>query len=106
MSQTSPADLSIAFRGFGRRLAQAVSSAAPERRSDAEAKVPELEHIIRQAAALMGSGPGSDVSTLGASVADSIDAVAADGWDSRLDQLRTLASDAGAKLRDIERTGQ
>ncbi|MCU1344904.1 MAG: hypothetical protein JWL70_1170 [Acidimicrobiia bacterium] len=104
MSDSSPADLVVAFRSFGRRLNQALSSAEgdPSRLAAARALVPQLEQVIGEAAHALGIEAG-EVGAVSNAVAAHIETIHADQWDdATLKRLRDLAIRAGKALRDIE----
>jgi 2-keto-4-pentenoate hydratase/2-oxohepta-3-ene-1,7-dioic acid hydratase in catechol pathway len=104
MTDSSPADLAVAFRSFGRRLNQALSAAEDDadRQAAARALVPQLEQVIAESARAFGLEAG-DVAMTGAAVAAHIDSIHAEQWDdATLNRLRDLAIRAGKALRDIE----
>jgi len=104
MSGSSPADLAVAFRSFGRRLDQALAEAKddPDRAAAARALVPQLEQVLAEASRASGIEAG-DVSATGAAIADHIESIHADQWDdATLNRLRDQATRAGKALRDIE----
>jgi hypothetical protein len=103
MTGSSPADLAVAFRSFGRRLDQALASADdPDRAAAARALVPQLEQVISEAARALGLEAG-DGASAGAAVAAHIESIHADQWDdATLNRLRDVALRAGTALRAIE----
>jgi hypothetical protein len=93
MSQSTPADLAVAFRSLARRLREAIGD-APE--SSVAGLVGELRSHIDAAAAVVGVPADADA------IATAILARPSDDWDEpTLDQLRRHALDAGAVLRRI-----
>jgi hypothetical protein len=109
MSDSSPADLAVAFRSFGRRIRQALEQADNDqtRLSAAAPHAAKLQNIVQQAASLVGGGFGSSVDQMGPAVADHIDAIKPDAWnDHVLHQLRDLANAGGAEIRAAERATQ
>ena len=102
MSESSPADLAVAFRSFPRRLGEALGSLAPDVRARAASHADAVARELQAAAAVLGvSGHGEPAAVAGA-LADKIDAVRPDGWDdATLNALRQHALAIGASLRGI-----
>jgi hypothetical protein len=87
--KSAPADLAIAFRGIPRRLREAQGDNGP-------ADDPVVDGLLAKAAAVLHTAPDA------AAIGQAIEAVPADEWDqSTLDQLRAIALDLGAALRQI-----
>lgn len=105
MSESSPSDLSVAFRSFGRRLRQAIELADDDkvRLSAVAPHASRLQAIVQEAAGVVGGGFGTSVDQIGPAIADHIDAISPDAWEeAKLSKLRTLAVSAGAELRAAE----
>ena len=93
MSSTSPSDLAVAFRSLPRRLHEARGDAPDDVTGGPTA---ELDRTIVRAARLLGTTGGPE------EVADAIDARHPEDWDEAvLDELRTIAMEAGRVLRHI-----
>lgn len=93
MSSTSPSDLAVAFRSLPRRLQEAKGESPDDLTHLAST---ELDATIARAARLLGVSGGAE------DVAEAIAARHPEDWDdSVLDELRTLAMDAGRLLRHI-----
>ena len=104
MTESSPADLAVAYRSFARRLRDALGEAGtdPARAAAARALVPTVEAAVARGAGALGVSSG-DLAAIGAAVADKIAGIAADQWDDGvLATLRSAAIEAGAALRAIE----
>jgi hypothetical protein len=104
MTDSSPADLAVAYRSFPRRLRDALTGAGgdADREAAARALVPSLDAAVARGAGALGVSAG-DLATTGAAVADKIAAIAADQWDEGvLAALRSAAVEAGGALRAIE----
>ena len=66
-----------------------------------------LQAIVLEAAGVIGGGFGTSVDQVGPAVADHIDKISPDAWDeAKLDQLRALATSAGAEIRAAEHAAQ
>jgi hypothetical protein len=97
VSKSTPADLAVAFRSLERRRAEAIEAAEG---APVGGLLAELDGLIAAAATLVASAP--DAKT----VATAIDSRSVDEWDSStLDELRRIATDAGAVLRRIGDSG-
>jgi CheY-specific phosphatase CheX len=93
VSGSTPADLAVAFRSYGRRLREAIGD-APE--SSVIGLVGELRGHVEAAAAMLGASPEAGA------VADAIMARRPDDWDdASLSTLREHAAAAAAILRRI-----
>jgi hypothetical protein len=92
MSESSPSDLAITFRSLPRRLSEARGELA-----DAEVHdhLSSVGTRLERAAALVHSTADP------AHIADAIEAVPADAWGDELAELRTIALDLGAAIRQI-----
>jgi len=104
MTGSSPADLAVAYRSFGRRLNQALAAAEgdADRQAAARALVPQLEQAIAESARAFGI-KADDVAATSAAVAAHIESIHADQWDdATLNRLRDQALRAGTALRNIE----
>jgi hypothetical protein len=109
MPASSPADLSTAFRSFGRRIRQALEMADDDkgRLAAAAPHAARLQAIVLEAAGVIGGGFGTSVDQVGPAIADHIDKISPDAWDeTKLDQLRALASAAGTEIRSAEKAAQ
>jgi hypothetical protein len=96
VSETSPADLAIAFRSFGRRLREALEPVEGDR-SAVSSMINELDQVIAEASRSAGA-TGSSAEA----VADALEARSPTTWDeATLDALRRSAMDAGRLLRAI-----
>ncbi len=94
MSESSPADLAIAFRSFDRRRREAIGDVDPSLVSDLASM---LDEHLAAAAGLLGT-PADP-----ASIATELQDRNADEWEEHtLDELRSHALAAGAVLRQIE----
>jgi hypothetical protein len=79
----------------------------PGRVAATRAHLETVHRIVEQAAGLIGGGHGTTVDELGTGVAAAIAAVKPDDWDDTLlDQLRALALQAGAELRNAEHAAE
>jgi hypothetical protein len=97
MSKSTPDDLAVAFRSLVRRRREAIERAEG---APVGGLLAQLESDIAAAASLVGSAPDP------VAVADAIAARSTDDWDTgTLDELRRLATDAGAALRHIADAG-
>ena len=97
MSKSTPADLAVAFRSLLRRRGEALEAAEG---APVGALLAELDSHIAAAAAVVGSGPDP------AAIADAITSRPARDWDvATLDELRRIATDAGAVVRQIAEAG-
>jgi hypothetical protein len=96
VSRSSPADLAVAFRSYGRRLRESIGD-APE--SSVIGLVGELRGHIDAAAAVLGTSSDANA------VADAILARRSEDWDdASLSALRQHADAAGEVLRRIAAT--
>ncbi len=95
MSESSPADLAVAFRSLPRRLREALEPLGG-RTGPVDHLAGELDGLVGRAAGLMGTP-----ATAG-DVAEAIERRHADDWaDADLEAVRGLALDAGRLLRQI-----
>lgn len=102
MSDSSPADLAVAFRSFARRLRDSLDGADPEHQAAARALVPNLDAAVGRAASALGVGDGGDVGATGNAIAHKISSTAPGQWDDAvLASLRAAALEAGTALRSI-----
>jgi hypothetical protein len=102
VSESSPADLAVAFRSFPRRLSEALGSLAPDVRARAASHTDAVAHELSAAATALGVPAPGDPSAIAGALADKIDAVRPDGWDdATLAALRRHALAIGASLRSI-----
>jgi hypothetical protein len=93
MSDSTPADLAVAFRSLARRQREAIGDANPASLSGA---IAEVQSHVAAAAALMRTSADAD------SVATAIEARHPDDWDdATLNTLRQEALAAGAALRRL-----
>jgi GAF domain-containing protein len=109
MSASSPSDLVVAYRGFARRGREALRTADndPGRVTATRTHLEAVHRLVEQASAVIGGSHGTTVDDLGDSIAQSIAAIKPDAWDeAQLDQLRSLALQAGAELRNAERAAE
>jgi hypothetical protein len=98
MSGSTPADLAVAFRSFGRRLREAIGDSP----ADPQGPAGELQRLVDRVAASLHA-PGSDVASEGAAIARAIESRPADQWtNDELTQLRADALEAGRLLRLVE----
>ena len=99
MSDSTPADLAVAFRSFGRRLGDAEGNADDARQVAAIRQARRhLDAGLQQAAKLLGVAASADL------IARKIDQTPVDRWSSELlDQLRSIVSDVSGQVRDAER---
>jgi hypothetical protein len=89
LDKTAPYDLAIAFRGIPRRLREAQGDSGPHGDS-------VVDGLLAKAAAVLHTTPDATA------IAHAIESVPADEWDqSALDQIRAIALDLGAALRQI-----
>lgn len=96
MSETSPADLAVAFRSFPRRVREALSS------SDGE-EVPARAHELAAEVDALVARTASALGTDAAHLADTIEHRPAAAWsDAELDAVRHAASEGGRLIRAIE----
>ena len=102
VSESSPADLAVAFRSFPRRLHEALGSLSPDARPRAQVHVDAIGHDLASAAsALRLPGTGEQAAVAGA-IAAAIDATKPSAWDdATLAALRRHALGIGAALRSI-----
>lgn len=98
MTESSPADLAVAFRSFARRRREAVGDADPVAAADLVADLDvELDAHIVAAAVLLDTSPRAD------DVAEELEQRPAGDWEeSTLAELRRHAFAAAAVLRKIE----
>jgi hypothetical protein len=103
VSDTSPADLAVAFRSFPRRLRQGLAALDDDAaRRAAEPHAAAARAGIVEAARLLGA-PAGEPDAAAAAVADRIAAVHPDKWDdATLAGLRRHALAVGAALRAID----
>lgn len=103
VSDSSPADLAVAFRSFPRRLRQALAALDDDGARRAAAPHDDAARRgIAEAARLIGAPAGADAEATAAAVADRIEAVHPDRWDDAvLDGLRRQALAVGAAVRAI-----
>jgi hypothetical protein len=100
MSETSPADLAIAFRSFTRRLTDALAPVKGDT-TVAALQLRELQAVIARASAITGSP--ANVSA----IANAIEARPGPAWpDADVEALRACALDGGKLLRLIERAAE
>jgi hypothetical protein len=100
MSESSPADLAIAFRSFTRRLHDALAPVHGDT-SVASAQLKELQAVVERASAVVGSS--ASVSA----IADSIESKPGPAWsDAQVALLRACALDGGKLLRSVERAAE
>jgi hypothetical protein len=96
---SSPSDLAVAFRSFGRRLHEAVGEAPV----DALGPAGDLQRLMDRVADWFRVDHGTEVDATGAAIADAIEARPAKAWTK--DDLRRLQDDAleaGRLLRLLE----
>jgi hypothetical protein len=93
MSDSSPADLAIAFRSLPRRLREARGEVPDEMIGDHLGRIDQ--HVARAATLVRAHAADPDA------IAAAIEAVPADGWGGELDELRTLALTIGRELRAV-----
>ena len=94
MSESSPADLAIAFRSFARRRAEALGDADPGVVADLSRS---LDGHVADAAAVLGTNLDAT------SVAAELDRREPSEWDeATLQQVRRHALEAGAVLRQMQ----
>jgi hypothetical protein len=106
----SPGDLAVAFRSFGRRYRESVQSLAndPDRARRVDPSVQELrsqlDDMMRSAAGVVKApAPTDDLTASGSAIAEAILRVPSDAWQpGQLDELRSLALEAGRILRKLE----
>jgi hypothetical protein len=102
VSESSPSDLAVAFRSFGRRHREAVAALDASGRAAAAAHERALGDALARAAAALGVPARGDVAAVGTAVADKVAAVHPDRWDDAvLATVRREAVAAGAALRAI-----
>lgn len=102
MSESSPADLAVAFRSFPRRLSEALGSLAPDVRARAASHAAAVTSELHAAAAALGVPAQGEPAALAGALADKIDVVRPDAWDdATLAALRRHALAIGASLRSI-----
>jgi hypothetical protein len=95
MSESSPADLAVAFRSIPRRLREALEPLNGDTRP-VRGLLGELMTLIDDAARTLDCPASME------EIADAIEAVPADGWDADdLKFLRGHALDAGRLMRSI-----
>ena len=95
MSDASPQDLSVTFRSIPRRRREARGDAPPDLTATLDR---QIDQQLDAAAALMRSPADPPL------IADAIEAVRAKDWDpSVLESLRTIATDLGRLLREMQR---
>ena len=95
MSISGPSDLAIAFRSLNRRVAEAMEPLDDERHVVA-AELDQLDAIIREAGAVVGSSGVSEA------VADALENRPADSWKvGQIEQVQQLALRAGQVIRSI-----
>jgi hypothetical protein len=103
MSGSTPDDLAVAFRSFPRRLREALEESRddPGKQAATQPLVRRLEAVVDGAASRMGAH-GASVDERCKALAERIEAVPADKWDSAdLDALREAATEGGKFLRQI-----
>ena len=106
MSESSPADLAVAFRSFPRRLGEALGSLAPDVRARATSHADAVARELEAAAAALGLPGQGEPAAIAGALADKIDAVRPDAWDdAKLKALRQHALAIGASLRRISDLG-
>jgi hypothetical protein len=89
LDKTAPYDLAIAFRGIPRRLREAQGDSGPHGDS-------VIDGLLAKAAAVMHTAADP------VAIADAIHEVPPGEWDQAdLDQIRAIALDVGAALRQI-----
>ena len=102
MSETAPSDLAVAFRGFPRRLREALDATRDDASAHATAQrhAATVEQHVAEAAGALGVTAGADVGTTAAALADRIASIHADRWDDgQLAALRQHALAIGSELR-------
>jgi hypothetical protein len=100
MSESSPADLAIAFRSFTRRMHDALAPVNGNT-TVATALIKELQTTVERASDIVGCRPAVSA------IADAIEARPAGAWsEADLDALRACALDGGKLLRAIERAAE
>jgi hypothetical protein len=93
MSESSPADLAIAFRSFDRRRSEAIGDADPSTVADLTA---EVDEHIRAAASVLGAAPNADA------VSSELERRRPETWDDdTLAAVRAHATQAGSAIRAI-----
>lgn len=103
MSDSSPADLAVAFRSFPRRLRQALAALDDDRAREAAPHAAAIRAGIAEAGSLVGVSAGTSGDDAATAVADRIEATHPDRWDDAvLAGLRRQALSIGAALRAID----
>lgn len=99
MSDSTPADLAVAFRSFERRLAEAEGNADDARQvATIRQARRHVDAGLQQAAALLGVAASADL------IARKIDKTPVDKWTGDLlGRLRSIVSDVSGQVRDAER---
>jgi hypothetical protein len=92
MSDSSPADLAIAFRSLARRLREAQGDLSS---TVVGSQLSTIDQHVARAAALVraSADPGQ--------IADAIEGIPADSWGDELDELRTIALELGTQIRAV-----
>jgi hypothetical protein len=99
MSASTPSDLAVAFRSFGRRLHDAAHDVPIDQLGPAG----DLQRLVDRVALSLGVPRGRDVGATGAAIADAIAARPAHGWTAaELQSLQADALEAGRLLRIVE----
>ena len=100
MSDSTPADLAVAFRSFVRRLSEAEGNADDARQVAAVRQARRhVDAAIQEAAKLLGVAATPEL------IARKIDHTAADRWaDETLTKLRRIVGEAAGELRTAERS--
>jgi hypothetical protein len=102
VSESSPADLAVAFRSFPRRLGEALASLAPDVRARAASHASAVTQDLAAAAAVLGLPGSGEPAAIAGALADKIDSTRPDAWDdATLGALRRHALAIGASLRLI-----